>query len=69
MSQKIVKKLSQRLREERSRRNLSQETLAQRAKLSRNFIGMLERGERNITISSLEDLAGAMGMEAWELLR
>lgn len=69
MSHKIVKKFSHRLKEERLRRNLSQETLAERAKLSRNFIGMLERAERNITVSKLEDIAGALGVEAWELLR
>lgn len=69
MSQAIVKKLSKRLRDERMGRNLSQETVAQRAKVSRNFIGMLERGERNPTISKLEDIAGALGLEAWELLK
>lgn len=68
MSQAIVKRLSKRLRDERMKRNLSQETIAQKAKLSRNYIGMLERGERNPTVSKLEDIAGALGMEAWELL-
>lgn len=69
MSQIIVKKFSKKLREERLNRNLSQETLAQKAKLSRNFIGMLERGERNVTISALEDIARALNMETWELLK
>lgn len=69
MSKIIIKKFSQKLREERLSRNLSQETLAQKAKLSRNFIGMLERGERNVTISALEDIAKALNMEPWELLR
>ncbi|OHA83716.1 MAG: hypothetical protein A2408_00420 [Candidatus Yonathbacteria bacterium RIFOXYC1_FULL_52_10] len=69
MSQAILKKFSQKLRKERLRCNLSQETLAQKAKLSRNFIGMLERGERNVTISTLEDIAQALKVEPWELLR
>lgn len=69
MSQLIIKKFSKKLREERLSRNLSQETLAQKAKLSRNFIGMLERGERNVTISALEDIAKALNVEPWELLR
>ena len=69
MSQAIVKRLSKRLRDERTKLNLSQETVAQRAKVSRNYIGMLERGERNPTVSKLEDIAGALGMEASELLR
>lgn len=69
MSQVIIKKFSKKLREERLNRNLSQETLAQKAKLSRNFIGMLERGERNVTISALENIARALNMEPWELLK
>lgn len=69
MSQTIVKKFSRKLREERLQRNLSQETLAQKAKLSRNFVGMLERGERNVTISALEDISRALNMEPWELLK
>lgn len=69
MSQIILKKFSKKLREERLIRNLSQETLAQKAKLSRNFIGMLERGERNVTISALEDISRAFNMEPWELLK
>jgi len=69
MSQIIIKRLSRKLREERLKRNLSQETLAQKAKLSRNFIGMLERAERNITISRLEDIAEVLGLETWELLK
>ncbi len=69
MSQAILKVFSKRLREVRLDRNLSQETLAQKAKVSRNFIGMLERGERNITIATLEDIAKALNIEVWELLK
>lgn len=69
MAQIIIKRFSKKLRDERLNRNLSQETLAQKAKLSRNFIGMLERGERNVTISTLEDIASALNVEPWELLR
>lgn len=69
MPQLIVKKFSKKLKEERLRQGMSQEKLAHKSKLSRNFIGMLERGERKVTISTLEDIAKALGKEAWELLR
>ena len=69
MSNLILKKLGHRLKEERIKHNLSQETLAQKAKVSRNFIGMIERSERNPTISVLDDIANAMNIETWELLR
>ncbi len=69
MTNQILKKFSAKLRVERLKRNLSQEALAEKARLSRNFIVMLERGERNVTITTLEDIARAMNMEPWELLR
>ncbi len=63
------KKVGRKLKEERERRGLSQERLAFKAKITRNFISMIERGESNVTISKIHDIANAMGMEAWELLK
>lgn len=68
-SSSLLRHFGRHLREARVRRNLSQEQLAARAGLSRNFIGMLERGERNITIVSIEKLASVLNMDRWELLR
>lgn len=69
MTHSIIKLLAIKLRRERLRCNMSQETLAHKAHLSRNFIGMIERGERNVTVATLADIAKAMNMEAWELLQ
>jgi len=63
------KRFAKKLKEERLRRNLSQEKLAFKAGVSRNFISMIERGERTVTVTKLSDIAKAMGIEAWELLR
>ena len=48
---------------------LSQEALAEQADLHRTYIGQVERGERNISIDNMERLAGAVGMELWEMLK
>ena len=36
--------------------------------LHRTYIGSVERGERNVTLSTLETLAGALGLSVSELL-
>jgi transcriptional regulator with XRE-family HTH domain len=56
------------LREFRLRKGYSQEKLAEIAKLHRNYIGMVERGERNITLLNIKKLARALDIEVSELL-
>lgn len=48
---------------------MSQEALAEKAGLHRTYIGQVERGERNISVDSMERLAEAVGMNLWEMLR
>ena len=52
-----------RLRQLRTARKLSQEKLAALAGLHRTFVSMVERGERNVTIATIEKLAGALAAE------
>ncbi|MCJ9749654.1 helix-turn-helix domain-containing protein [Neorhizobium sp. BETTINA12A] len=48
------------LRELRVERGLSQERLALEAAIDRSYVGRIERGEENVTISVLEALAAAL---------
>ena len=59
MGKSINVKFGEKIREERLKRNLSQEELAARAGVHRTYIGMIERAEKNITLGNIEKLAKA----------
>jgi len=52
------------IRRRRLELGVSQEGLADVAKLHRTYMGAVERGERNLTIQSLLRIAGALGTSA-----
>lgn len=55
-------RIAENVRIRRLLRNWSQEELAAAAALDRSFIGGIERGERNISVATLEKLALAFGI-------
>lgn len=57
-----------RLRAIRLQRGLSQEKLAAEAGLARNFISMVETGQRNVTISTVSKLALALKCRMADLM-
>jgi transcriptional regulator with XRE-family HTH domain len=56
------------LRELRTKQGISQEDLGAIAGLHRTFISMVERGERNVTIATVEKLAKALGCRMGDLM-
>ncbi len=63
----LIFKLGHKIRYERSKLSLSQEKLAELANLNRNFVGMVERGEANITVKKLENIAKALNIDIKDL--
>lgn len=63
-----TEQLSWRLRHVRKAAGLSQEALARRAGVSRNFLAQIERGESVPTVSVLRRLAAALGTTVSQLL-
>lgn len=51
------------------RGGLSQEAFAEVLGIHRTYMGGLERGERNLTLRSLERIAEQMGVEVEELMK
>ncbi|MFL6858111.1 MAG: helix-turn-helix domain-containing protein [Allosphingosinicella sp.] len=60
--------IAENVRRLRKGKDLSQEELAEVCGYHRTYVGGIERGERNITIATLEALAGALGVEPVRLL-
>lgn len=61
--------LSERLKAARENAGISQEALADRSGLHRTYIGSVERGERNVTLSSLFRFTEVLGVKLAALLR
>lgn len=57
------------LRRIRHEAGLSQEELADRADLNRNYVGMLEREENAATVDVIEKLCGVLGVGAAEFFQ
>lgn len=60
--------LAENIRSYRKDNGLSQEELADLCELHRTYIGSVEREERNVSLSTLEALARALGVSVPELL-
>ncbi|NCO75007.1 MAG: helix-turn-helix transcriptional regulator [Cyanobacteria bacterium] len=67
VKEKILVKFGNKVRELRLKQNISQEKLAEKAKVHRTYIGMIERAEKNITLINIEKIAKALEVNIYDL--
>ena len=67
-SERMIQVLASNIRTLRHAKGVSQEELAARCGLHRTYVGSVERGERNVTLSTLEVLASVLEVSVPELL-
>ena len=68
MKREILIKFGNKVREERVKLGLSQESLASRAGVHRTYVGMIERAEKNITLENIEKIAKALRISLERLM-
>jgi transcriptional regulator with XRE-family HTH domain len=68
MKKEALVKFGNKVREQRLALGLSQEELASRADVHRTYIGMIERAEKNITLTNIEKMAKALNLKINQLL-
>lgn len=69
MSKQELLVLGQIIRSKREAQNLTQVDLAAKAGVDRNYVGMLERGERNPSYLSLQKIAHGLGITVDQLIK
>lgn len=60
--------IAENVRIHRARLHLSQARLAAKAGISQSYVGKIETGSGNLTLSVLDDLAAALGVTVQQLL-
>jgi transcriptional regulator with XRE-family HTH domain len=65
----ILVKFGKKVREERKKLGYSQEVLAEKAGVHRTYIGMIERGEKNITLANIQKVSKALKIKISELTK
>jgi len=59
----ILKALGTWVKTARKRQGLSQEALGEKTGLSSNYISLIERGQKQVTLTTLETISSALGID------
>lgn len=62
MNRELANKFGELIKQIRKEKGISQEELGFRSNVHRTYIGMIERGEKNITLENIEKIAKGLGV-------
>ena len=68
MNSAILKRFGKKVKALRLERGISQEKLGELAKVHRTYVGMIERGEKNITLGNIHKIANALKVKPCDLV-
>jgi transcriptional regulator with XRE-family HTH domain len=60
--------LGQKIRKEREKKGLSQEEFGEKVGVHRTYVGMVERGEKNITLNNIIKFAHSLNLQVKDLI-
>jgi len=69
MNKEILIQFGSRIKHFRQLKGLTQEEFALKCGLHKNYIGMVERGERNPSLLNIEIIAKGLGISIADLMR
>ena len=69
MNKDLLKSFGKQVKKLRLDKKLSQEAFAEIVGVHRTYIGMIERGEKNITLENIAKLANAFNISISELFK
>lgn len=61
--------LGERIAAERTKAGLSQAALAQRAGIAQATLSNIEASKRDVTVSTVQSIAGALRLPVWKLVK
>lgn len=65
---KLSVEIGQLISKQRTQQGITQESLALQCGIDRSYMGRIERGEVNLTVEKLYEIASVLGASAKELL-
>lgn len=66
---KILKQFGRNVKAERVRKDYTQETLAEKMDVNREYISKIERGLENMSLKKIVNLANAIGADINDILK
>ncbi|MFA5150617.1 MAG: helix-turn-helix transcriptional regulator [Candidatus Omnitrophota bacterium] len=63
----LRKELGKRIRQLRKVKSWTQEVLAEKADMDYKYLGAIERGEKNLTLTNIEKISKGLGIEPYQL--